>query len=64
LHAPPSSFISHVIDKLRERIWNPVGMSMRGIAEMVTKSAGASGQCPEGDLAISLKETLRFFGAL
>jgi hypothetical protein len=39
LHALLSSLISHFVDKLRERIGNPVGISVRHIAEMVTKSS-------------------------
>jgi nucleoside-diphosphate-sugar epimerase len=38
LHALLSSLTSHFVDKLRDRIGNPVGISVRGdIAEMVTK---------------------------
>ncbi len=36
-HALLSSLISHFVDKLRERIGNPVGISVRDIAEMATK---------------------------
>ena len=39
LRALLSSLISHLIDKLRERLGNPVGISVRDIAEMVTKSS-------------------------
>jgi nucleoside-diphosphate-sugar epimerase len=43
LHALLSSLISHFVDKLRERIGNPVGISGRDIAGMVTKiSCGES----------------------
>jgi hypothetical protein len=39
LHALLSSLINYFVDKLRERIGNPVGISVRGVAEMVTKSS-------------------------
>lgn len=39
LHALLSSLVSYFVDKLLERIDNPVGISVRDIAEMVTKSS-------------------------